>query len=237
MLRRALTIMCGTLMMSAPTLGQWRHSEERIPVVPLLPQSEPAPGRKSLFLAIAGSVLIPGLGEWYAGNFEESGKYSLAAEGALWVSYAALRLHGSWVRNDARAFGSQMAGISFSGKDADFEVNIGNFLTVDDYNQAKLKNREFDKLYTDPAYAWSWTSDAERQRFKDERIRSDRIVQSAKFVIAGLVVNRVISAFAAGRGAAAANRAARRAEWGIGMNAGVDALGAPALTLSFQQRW
>ncbi len=237
MRHRALTIMCGILLLATPTLGQWRLSEGRVPVVPVPPQSESAPGKKSLFLAIAGSVLIPGLGEWYAGNFGESGRYSLAAEGTLWVTYAALRLHGSWVRNDARAFGSQMAGISFSGKDEDFEVNIGNFLTVDDYNQTKLRNREFDQIYADPAYAWSWTSDAERQRFKDERIRSDRIFQSAKFVIAGLVVNRVISAFAAGRGAAAANRAARRAEWGIGMNAGVDALGAPALTLSFQQRW
>jgi hypothetical protein len=110
-------------------------------------------------------------------------------------------------------------------------------MTVDDYNEAKTKAREFDKVYTDPAYAWTWTSDAARQRFKDQRIRSDRIKESSKFVIAGMVVNRIISGFAAGRGAAAANRAARRAEWGIGMNAGFDDAGTPALTLTFQQRW
>jgi hypothetical protein len=230
-------LLCGVLMVAAPALGQWRMSLSEMASVPALPQAETAPARKSLFVAIAGSLLVPGLGEWYAGNFEESGRYSLAAEGTLWVTFAAMRLHGTWVRNDARAFGTHMAGISFAGKDADFEVNVGNFMTVDEYNQAKLRNREYDKLYTGPAFSWTWLSDAERQRFKDERIRSDRIFQSAKFVIAGLVVNRVISAFAAGRGAAAANRAARRAEWGIGMNAGVDLHGSPALTLSFQQRW
>jgi hypothetical protein len=198
---------------------------------------ETSPGRRSVFLAVAASVILPGAGEYYAGNFQESGRYSLAAEAALWITYAGFHLHGTWVRNDARAFGTQMAGVTFNGKDNDFEVNLGNYLTVADYNDAKLRSREFDKIYTDPAYAWAWTSDADRSQFREERIRSDRIFQAAKFAVAGLVVNRVISAFAAGRGAAAANRAARRAEWGIGMNAGVDGAGAPALALTFQHRW
>jgi hypothetical protein len=237
MLRRTCAIMIGILLVVSTGSGQWRSSSERLPELSLQQQPDPSSGRRSVFLAVAGSILLPGLGEYYAGNFNESGRYSLAVEGTLWLTYAGLQLHGNWVRNDARVFGSQIAGISFSGKDADFEVNAGNFLTTDEYNQAKLRNREYDAVYTDPAYSWTWASDADRERFKEERIRSDRIVQSAKFVVAGLVVNRIISAFAAGRGAAAANRAARRAEWGIGMNAGVDAGGAPSVALSFQQRW
>lgn len=237
MLRNVCVFLSGLALFVNVSYGQWRSSVDRLPEAPILQQTEPSSGRRSVFLAVASSILLPGLGEYYAGNFNESGRYSLAAEGTLWLTYAGLQLHGTWVRNDARLFGSQMAGISFSGKDADFEVNVGNFMTTDEYNQAKLRNREFDAIYTDPAYSWTWTSEADRQRFKDDRIRSDRIIQSAKFVIAGLVVNRIISAFAAGRGAAAANRAARRAEWGIGMNAGMDAAGAPALSLSFQQRW
>lgn len=229
--------------------AQWQSSPPRAPErssiaapleVSLMPQIQtgsPSPGRRSVLLAVAASVVLPGAGEYYAGNFQESGRYSLAAEAALWLTYAGFHLHGTWVRNDARAFGAQMAGVAFNGKDNEFEVNIGNYLTVADYNDAKLRSREFEKLYTDPAYAWAWTSDADRNRFREERIRSDRILQAAKFAVAGLVVNRVISAFAAGRGAAAANRAARRAEWGIGMNAGVDPAGAPALSLTFQQRW
>jgi len=237
MLHNARRILCGIFVLVSVGQGQWRLTSERLPEAPVIQQTETTPGRKSVLLAVAGSILVPGLGEWYAGNFNESGRYSLAAESVLWITYGGLQLHSGWVRNDAKVFGTQMAGISFDGKDADFEVNIGNFMTTDEYNQAKLRNREYEKIYNDPSYAWSWASEADRQRFKEERIRSDRIVQSAKFVIAGLVVNRIISAFAAGRGAVAANRAARRAEWGIGMNAGVDAAGAPALTLSFQQRW
>lgn len=247
-MRRNVQLVILTLIGSASiATAQWRMEPSRPPADLDRPSvdalslqvqtAEPSPGRRSVLLAVAASVLLPGAGEYYAGNFQESGRYSLAAEAALWITYAGFHLHGTWVRNDARAFGAQMAGVSFSGKDNDFEVNIGNYLSVDEYNQAKLQDRAFDKIYTDPAYAWSWASDADRNRFREERIRSDRIFQAAKFAVAGLVVNRVISAFAAGRGAAAANRAARRAEWGIGMNAGVDATGAPALALTFQQRW
>lgn len=212
-------------------------SLSEVPALAPVQAGEPSPGRRSVFLAVAASVILPGAGEYYAGNFQESGRYSLAAEAALWITYAGFHLHGTWVRNDARTFGAQMAGVTFNGKDNEFEVNIGNYLTVADYNDAKLRSREFDKIYTDPAYAWAWASEADRNRFREERIRSDRIFQAAKFAVAGLVVNRVISAFAAGRGAAAANRAARRAEWGIGMNAGTDVAGAPALSLTFHQRW
>jgi len=205
--RKNLLIAGALMLFAVPGQGQWRSNSAPVLETPILQQSETNPGRKSVFLAVAASVVMPGLGEWYAGNFNESGRFSLGTEGVLWVTYAGLRLHSTWVRDDARLFGSQMAGVSFAGKDTDFEVNVGNFMTVEEYNDAKSTGRESDKMYTDPAYAWTWTSEAARQRFKDQRIRSDRIKESSKFVLAGMAVNRIISAFAAGRGAAAANRA------------------------------
>jgi hypothetical protein len=42
--------------------------------------------------------------------------------------------------------------------------------------------------------------------FKNARIRSDEIYQNTKFVIAAAVVNRIFSAFSAGRATAAYNR-------------------------------
>jgi hypothetical protein len=160
-------------------------------------------------LAILGSLVLPGLGEYYAGSFETTGKYALTAEGAIWVTYSAFRFHGDWVRGDARSFATDRAGVSLSGKDAQFEVDLGNFLTTDEYNEAKLRNRETHLMYTDPSDRWEWSSEADRQRFKDERIRSDRIYETSKFVIAAAVVNRIVSAFSAGKAASAYNRAAR----------------------------
>ena len=160
---------------------------------------------KSVTLAVVFSALIPGTGELYAGNFE-TGKYAMMAEAAIWITYAAFYTHGNWVRQDARSFAAERARTNFNSKSDQFDVNIGNYLSIDDYNQAKLRSRENDLLYTDPSYYWKWDSDADRIAFKNVRIRSDEIYQNTKFVIAAAVVNRIFSAFSAGRATAAYNR-------------------------------
>jgi len=162
--------------------------------------------KKSVMLAIAASLILPGMGELYAGSFE-SGKYHLIAEGGLWMTYAGFRIHSSHLKQDAETFASQHAAANFSNKDDQYSVNIGNFNTTDDYNQTKLRNREYDLVYSTDAYKWQWDTDANRLRFKDLRIRSGEVKNNAKFVIAAVVVNHLISAFSAGRKAAAYNGA------------------------------
>lgn len=162
-------------------------------------------GKKSVTLAVLSSLLIPGLGELYAGSFT-TGKYYSMAEGGLWLTYAGFRLHANWLRNDARSFAEEHSGVTLNGKDEQFEVNIGNFNTVDDYNQAKLRNREYEFLYTDIQYTWRWDSDVNRAQFKNLRIRSDQIFNNSKFIIAAVVINHILSAFSAGRAATAYNR-------------------------------
>lgn len=160
---------------------------------------------KSVTLAVVLSVLVPGTGELYAGNFE-TGKYAMVTEAAIWITYAAFYTHGNWVRQDARLFATQHAGANFVSKSDQFDVDMGNYLSVDDYNQSKLRTRDNNLLYTDPSYYWKWDSDADRISFKNARIRSDGIFQNGKFVIAAAVVNRIFSAFSAGRATAAYNR-------------------------------
>jgi len=160
---------------------------------------------KSVTLAVVLSVLVPGTGELYAGNFE-TGKYAMLAEAAIWVTYAAFRTQGNWVRQDARLFATEHAGANFTSKGDQFDVDIGNYLSVNDYNQEKLRERDLGVLYTDPSYYWNWDSDADRTAFKNARIRSDEIYQNAQFAIAAAVVNRLFSAFSAGRTASEYNR-------------------------------
>jgi hypothetical protein len=160
--------------------------------------------KKSVLLAVVSSLILPGLGELYAGSFQ-TGKYNMLAEGGLWLTYAGFRLHGNWLRQDAQLLAVEHAGVDFSGKNEQFDVNIGNFMTMNEYNLAKLRNREYDLVYANSRYNWQWDSNLNRARFKDLRIGSDNAFNNAKFVIAAVVINRVISAFSAGRAAAAYN--------------------------------
>jgi hypothetical protein len=161
---------------------------------------------KSTLLAIVYSLILPGMGDLYADNFS-TGKYFVISETGLWLTYAGFRLHGHWLREDARTFASQHSGASFDGKSDQFDVNIGNFNSLDEFNQAKLRNREFDLLYeTGRAFAWQWDSDANRVTFKDRRIRSDEVLRNSQFVLGALVLNRIIAAISAARSVTAHNR-------------------------------
>ncbi len=166
----------------------------------------PAESKKSVLLAVVASLLIPGMGELYAGSFE-SGKYHLLAEGGLWLTYAGFRRYSNWIGQDARNFASQNAQADFNNKDDQYSVNIGNFNTTKEYNQAKARNREYNLMYQSSDYTWDWGgSEANRLRFRELRIRSAGINNNAKFVIAAVVVNHIFSAFSAGRKAAAYNQ-------------------------------
>ncbi|MEK6757144.1 MAG: hypothetical protein AABZ02_13410 [Bacteroidota bacterium] len=157
---------------------------------------------KSVTLAVVYSLILPGMGNLYADNFS-TGKYYLVAETGLWLTYAGFRSHGQWLRQDARTFAAQHSDAVFNGKDDQFDVNIGNFNSLEDFNEAKLRNRQYDQLYNlSPAYGWRWDNDANRLAYKDTRIRSDEAFRNSQFVIGALVLNRIIAAISAARAVA-----------------------------------
>jgi hypothetical protein len=177
-------------------------------------------GKTSVGLAAVYSLLLPGMGEVYADNFS-SGKYFLAAEGILWLTYAAFELRGDGLRDDARLFSAAHAGVLPAGKDDQFYVNVGNFASLADYNDKKLRDREPEKVY-DPAagYSWQWDSEASRLVFRDQRILSETMYNDRKFVAAAIIVNHIASAINAARAAVAKNSALSGALENVDIRAG-----------------
>ncbi len=155
--------------------------------------------KKSQAVAVLYSLLLPGMGELYAGDFG-SGRYSLIAEATLWLTYASFQQYGSWYQSDARQFAAVHAGASLTGKNDQFFVNMGNFDNVYDYNEQKLRERDLADVY-DPAagYFWSWDTEADQQRFRSLRVSSDKIFNNSEFVIGAVVLNHLISAINAAR--------------------------------------
>jgi hypothetical protein len=191
--------------LSALVIRNTQVSAETVSEIDLV--SSP-PSEKSVFLAIVASLAVPGLGEWYAGSFE-TGKYHMMAEGGLWLTYGGFRMYSTWLQRDAQTFARNHAGADFGDKNDQYSVNIGNFNTTADYNDAKARNREYALLYntnSDMRYVWNWDTDANRLRFKDMRIHSGEVKNNSKFVIGAIVINHLFSAFSAGRKAAAYNK-------------------------------
>lgn len=171
-----------------------------------LQNAENSDSRKSVVLGVVLSLVLPGAGEWYAGNLS-TGRYFMGADGVLWLSYAGVSLRGDWIRDDARLFASEHAGASMNGKEQQFEVDLGNYISTDEYNQAKLRSREYDLLYVRPEYVWNWDTEQSRLHYRGLRVRSDEYARNAKFFVGALVVNRIISAFSAWRSVNRHNKA------------------------------
>jgi len=155
--------------------------------------------KKSVATAVLYSLILPGMGELYAEGFDQ-GKYSLIAEGALWLTYASFRQYGTWLRNDARQFAAVHSGAQIAGKNDQFFVDVGNFGNTYEYNEKKLIDRNPERLYDVHAgYYWQWDSDAHRSTFRTMRVSSERVLNNSKFIIGAVIVNHIFSAVNAAR--------------------------------------
>ncbi|MGC8653081.1 MAG: hypothetical protein ACP5US_03725 [Candidatus Kryptoniota bacterium] len=154
--------------------------------------------RKSPVLAAAASLIVPGMGELYAGRYD-AGKYSTIAEISLWIIYGAIEAYSNQVRNDAMNYAHVFAGADINGKSGQFFVDIGNFLNTAEYNDKKIRDGDYQKVYSEPTYQWQWQSDADRQRFKGLRIKADQFLDYGRYTVAVIVFNHLFSALNAAR--------------------------------------
>jgi TM2 domain-containing membrane protein YozV len=154
---------------------------------------------KSRFLGVVLSSLLPGMGELYAGRFDR-GIYPLVVEGVLWFGFAGFNFYGGWLQDDARQFAQQNAGAQVGGKNEQYFVDISNYKNTSEYNAAKLVQKNLAALYSEEsgsAYLWNWSSDADRKKYRDQRTLSESMYNSGRFMVLGMVVNRIWSAIQA----------------------------------------
>ncbi len=151
-------------------------------------------GYKNRGVAFLRSLLIPGAGEHYLGH-RTLAKSFFITEISLWVGLFSFRAYGKWLRDDAIAFAATHSGAYTDGKPSQFFVDIGNYINVDEYNDAKQRMRQFDKVYTDESDFWQWDKDINRHDFEQMRIASDRAYNRSVFVLGGIFANHIISAF------------------------------------------
>lgn len=153
---------------------------------------------KSPLIGALCSFLIPGLGEVYAGNFE-TGRYYLGAEIALLIGVGAQWIRGSSYESDYQVLARTNAGVS-GGKDAQFWKDISNFNSIEEFNNDRLRARDYARLYNPQTHFWEWNNETQRRQYRDLRIRSDEAYQSIYYVLAAMGVNRLVSMINAARG-------------------------------------
>ncbi len=161
--------------------------------------------KKNPGLAILFSMILPGMGELYAGDYS-SGKYFTIADGVLWGVFAGFTSYGNWKEDNYKAFAQSKAGVDISGKEDDYFANLGTYMNVDDYNKEQEFNRDFVKTYNGPSFYWKWQNDNDRKEYRSMWTSSEAAYTNVRFAVGALVLNRLISAINAVRIVSAHNK-------------------------------
>ena len=144
------------------------------------------------------SFLIPGWGQFTKGD-RLKGNAFLTAEVALIASIIAFKRYSGWLEDDYQTFAEQHAEVSGS-KDKQFYVDIGNWQNRKLYNEQRLRDRRFERLYVGADDDWIWDSEENRLQFKSLRIASDRASQKSLIAVGALILNHLLSAIDASGG-------------------------------------
>lgn len=203
-----------------PMFSRLTDGQERLFREVRFTQETPTGGKKSVGLAVLYSFLLPGMGEYYVGEYGV-GKYFSIIEGALWITYGAVHIHGDWLRDDARSFSAAHAQVKLEGKSDQYFVDIGSFDDIYGHNEQVLRNRDPQKVY-DPRsdFFWSWDNTENRQQYRELRITGDNAINNRRFVIAAIAVNHLISGINAARLAISHNKSIA-SELPVSIHAGV----------------
>jgi hypothetical protein len=177
--------------------------------------------QKSVILAITYSILLPGMGELYAGNYS-SGKYFTIADGVFWGTYIGMNQYSNWQKDRYHSFAVSNGGVNLAGKDDGYFTNIGIYTDINEYNDDMSRNGDFNKMYNTQLDYWKWTGN-DRKTYRAMWTAGELAHNNLRFVIGALVLNRVVSAINAARIAAAFNRNASQ-ELGWNLSAGVSSV-------------
>lgn len=170
--------------------------------------------KKSVGLGIIYSLLLPGMGELYADAYNV-GKYFTIADGILWGTFIGMSAYSSWQKDNYQTYAASQAGVDNSNKDEDYYATIGEYTSIESYNDQKALERNFDEMYTEQAYFWKWNSTEERKTYRDMWTSSEQTSNDVRFVVGGLILNRVASAINAARLVSSYNKSLEEVSWNV----------------------
>jgi hypothetical protein len=207
----APAVVAGTTGVEVPELFSLRFVPETEPLAANEYQSpEPVSGLQPLSAkrAILYSLLLPGLGDYYAGHKTRATTFFMVDAG-IWISYGVMKSQSSRREDAFQEMAVRYAGVSVTGLSDDYYSTIGQYNTHREY-EAEFKKEHRIDIWPDVGYEtmeqyyienrvtdfeeWAWQSDEHRQDFRELRSSSRLSDRRAGYMFALAAANRVIAA-------------------------------------------
>ena len=225
----ALAVLAGPVVASAgeragePSPDSEGHSLRHIPeAVPLstalaandwsasdwYQETDPQPEKElSMTRAILYSLLLPGLGDWYAGRKDRATAFFIV-DAALWTTFIVFQVQGHQREDAYKEFAQIFAGVENTDHSDDFYSTVGQFASSDEYEADFKKESRLD-LWPDVGYdalenhyvdnrladfeEWAWHSFESRVDYRQMRSSSKLSYRRSSYLLAAAALNRVIA--------------------------------------------
>jgi len=173
-------------VMSSPNVAAAQSSDSG--------QREVKPG-----MAFLRSAVLPGWGHHYVQPESwRRGKYHMIAEGILLATYFGFDIRSSYMDDRLTTIANASADADLNAHGRSYELAVGNYNNLAEYNEAQLQQRNWNQLFPDsPEYVWNWKSEAKRDSYQDIRDSRDRLERQLPGLLSLMVVNRIISGISA----------------------------------------
>ncbi len=177
--------------------------------------------KKSAGLGILYSLLLPGMGELYAEGYS-SGKYFTIADGVLWGTFIGMNVYSNWQKENYKTYASSHGSVVNDGKDDKYYATISSYQNIEEYNNEKALERNFDEMLDEEKYFWKWETTEERRTFRSMWSSSEQTSNDVRFVAGALILNRVASAINAARLVAAYNKSLEKDDLSWNFSVGME---------------
>lgn len=185
--------------------------------------------------AFALSLVLPGLGHRYVQGGDWGGWATVfaLADAAIWGSLAGSEYRRDHLVDNYTTLAATRAGADVEGKSRNFFLNLASYATSEEYLSTQLRNRSWSDIESiaDPANQWAWSTEEDFQRYRGLREDAESLRRRRSYLITTLVANRLISGFAALRGARSGATAA------ISYSLSTPPAGSHAPMLNLRWRW
>ena len=153
-------------------------------------QESPKNPKSAAFL----SLILPGLGELYAGG-PRSGRFFLFTEASLWTGLVLFEHLETTRKENFRSFAAAHAGLSTDGKSDTFleEVTAYQSIYARNAHERFIRGENADLLDETADNAWEWDVDTSRSEFRSLRRKANSARQKGLLLVGGLLFNRFAS--------------------------------------------
>lgn len=160
---------------------------------------EPDHHAPSRWGALLRSFAVPGWGHRYVNRDEwRWGQYHLGAEVILVTSALIINRRANVLETNMFTYAGSHSGTDIRGRDREFQLAVGNFNSLAEYNDYQERTRNLDRRFPVTAeYQWQWESEQHRLDYRNMRSDRDHLNQQIPAIVAVMVVNRVVSGISA----------------------------------------